>query len=111
MAACNRRFTPRRDPRLDRLQLDPPELVSLQNRHGTTLYGALFRPRRALRPRTLSNLVHVYGGPQAQSVVDAWSLTVNMRLQYLRSLGFLVFVLDNRGSARRGLAFEGGHQA
>jgi dipeptidyl-peptidase-4 len=30
-----------------------------------------------------------------------------MRLQYLRSLGFLVFVLDNRGSARRGLAFEG----
>ncbi|MFP4395421.1 MAG: prolyl oligopeptidase family serine peptidase [Anaerolineales bacterium] len=30
-----------------------------------------------------------------------------MRAQYLRSLGFLVFKLDNRGSARRGLAFEG----
>jgi dipeptidyl-peptidase-4 len=30
-----------------------------------------------------------------------------MRPQYLRSLGFLVFVLDNRGSSRRGLAFEG----
>ena len=30
-----------------------------------------------------------------------------MRAQYLRSLGFLVFILDNRGSARRGLEFEG----
>jgi dipeptidyl-peptidase-4 len=29
-----------------------------------------------------------------------------MRAQYLRSLGFLVFVLDNRGSAGRGLQFE-----
>ena len=34
-------------------------------------------------------------------------MTVDMRAQYLRSLGFLVFKLDNRGSARRGLAFEG----
>ncbi len=30
-----------------------------------------------------------------------------MRAQHLRSLGFLVFILDNRGSARCGLAFEG----
>ena len=29
-----------------------------------------------------------------------------MRSQYLCSRGFLVFVLDNRGGARRGLAFE-----
>ena len=29
-----------------------------------------------------------------------------MRAQYLRSLGFLVFTLDNRGSAGRGMAFE-----
>jgi dipeptidyl-peptidase-4 len=30
-----------------------------------------------------------------------------MRAQHLRSRGFLVAVIDNRGSARRGLAFEG----
>jgi dipeptidyl-peptidase-4 len=30
-----------------------------------------------------------------------------MRAQYLRGLGYLVWKLDNRGSARRGLAFEG----
>jgi dipeptidyl-peptidase-4 len=49
----------------------------------------------------------VYGCPQVQLVENHWLLTVSMRAQYLRSLGYLVFVLDNRGSARRGLAFEG----
>jgi dipeptidyl-peptidase 4 len=96
-----------RDPRLDQLQLEPPELVTVQNRQGTTLFGALFRPPNRFGPGPYPTLVYVYGGPHAQLVVDAWTLTINMRLQYLRSLGFLVFVLDNRGSARRGLAFEG----
>jgi dipeptidyl-peptidase-4 len=40
-------------------------------------------------------------------VVNSWLMTQGMRAQYLRSQGFLVFILDNRGSARRGLAFEG----
>ncbi len=96
-----------RDPRLDQLQLEPPELVTLQNRHGTPLYGALFKPPAQFGPGPYPTLVCVYGGPHAQLVANAWNLTVSMRLQYLRSLGFLVFVLDNRGSARRGLAFEG----
>jgi dipeptidyl-peptidase-4 len=50
--------------------------------------------------------VQVYGGPHAQTVNNSWAMTVSMRAQYLRSLGFLVFLLDNRGSARRGLEFE-----
>ena len=36
----------------------------------------------------------------------SWVLPLDMRAQYLAQHGFLVFVLDNRGSARRGLAFE-----
>ena len=40
-------------------------------------------------------------------VTNSWRMTTNLRAQYLRDQGFLVFVLDNRGSARRGLAFEG----
>ena len=34
-------------------------------------------------------------------------MTASMNRQYLRGMGFLVFGLDNRGSARRGLRFEG----
>jgi len=95
------------DPRLERLNLKPPELVTLQNRHGITLHGALYQPPVKYGPGPFPTIVMVYGGPHVQLVVNNWLLTVAMRAQYLRSLGYLVFVLDNRGSARRGLAFEG----
>ncbi len=96
-----------RDTRLEKLYLQPPEFVSLQNRQGDTLYGALYRPLAHFGEGPHPTLVWVYGGPHAQLVINGWDMTVNMRAQYLRELGFLIFVLDNRGSARRGLAFEG----
>lgn len=94
------------DPRLENLHLQPPEVVQLNNRHGDLLYGAIYRPAESFGPGPFPTVVIVYGGPHAQMVVDNWLLTMRMRAQYLRSLGFLVFVLDNRGSARRGLEFE-----
>jgi dipeptidyl-peptidase 4 len=97
----------RPDPRVEALQLQPPELVSLSNRQGDTLYGAVYHPDvQQFGPGPYPTIVYVYGGPHAQLVANGWGLTVNMRPQYLRSLGYLVFILDNRGSARRGLAFE-----
>jgi dipeptidyl-peptidase-4 len=95
------------DPRLEQLNLQPPELVTLQNRHGDRLYGAVFHPPAMYGPGPHPTVVLVYGCPGVQLVANSWLLTVAMRVQYLRSLGYLAFVLDNRGSARRGLAFEG----
>ncbi len=93
------------DPRIAALGLEPPELVTLESRDGETLHGALYRPPQGAGPWPV--IVSVYGGPHAQRVVDAWDMTVDMRAQSLRRRGHVVFVLDNRGSARRGLAFEG----
>lgn len=96
------------DPRITALGLTPPEMVSLENRDGIRLYGAVYRPDKSFGEGPYPSLIQVYGGPHAQSVDNSWKMTASMRAQYLRSLGFLVFVLDNRGSARRGLAFESG---
>ncbi|MCY1054520.1 DPP IV N-terminal domain-containing protein [Nannocystis sp. SCPEA4] len=106
------------DPRLAGLDLPPPELLSFRNRHGDELWAAIYRPdpsasradaRGAPVPAgpPYPTLVQVYGGPHAQRVVDTWGSTVDMRAQALRSRGYLVIKIDNRGSARRGLAFEG----
>lgn len=97
----------RRDPRIGAFGLQPPELVTLHNRAGVPLHGALYRPPASFGPGPYPTIVCVYGGPHVQWVVNGWVMTLGMREQYLRSLGFLVFILDNRGSARRGLAFEG----
>ena len=95
------------DPRVEELALTPPELVTIESRDGETLHGALYRPAPEFGPGPHPTVIYVYGGPHAQVVDNHWSMTCSMRSQYLRSLGYLVFCLDNRGSARRGLAFEG----
>ena len=86
------------------LGLRAPELISLPAADGTTLYGALYRAAEGEEPPPL--ILAVYGGPHAQTVLDAWGLTVDLRAQYLSQRGFAVLKLDNRGMAGRGLAFE-----
>lgn len=89
------------------LGLCVPEVTSFRTRDGTLLYAAIYateQTRAASQPRPL--VVSVYGGPHAQKVTNTWSLTVDLRAQYLAQHGFVVLKVDNRGSANRGLAFE-----
>lgn len=95
-------------PRFRKLQLKPPEVIQAEAKDGTTLYGALYKPDEAkFGPPPYKTMIQVYGGPSVQLVCDSWINTVDMRSQYLRSKGILVWKMDNRGTARRGLKFEG----
>lgn len=51
-------------------------------------------------------VIHVYGGPHAQRVNHGWGGWQGFVAQHLASQGFVVFTLDNRGSANRGKDFE-----
>ncbi|XP_077227395.1 prolyl oligopeptidase family protein isoform X2 [Tasmannia lanceolata] len=94
-------------PRLKGLQLLPPEIVQIRAIDGTILFGALYKPdEKKFGPPPYKTLISVYGGPSVQIVCDSWINTVDMRAQYLRGKGILVWKLDNRGTARRGLKFE-----
>ncbi len=95
------------DPRVAALGLSAPQIVAFQNGNGDTLYGALYFPLAEYGPGPYPVIVSVYGGPHAQRVTRNWAVTADMRAQYLSSLGYLVFKVENRGSARRGLSFEG----
>ncbi|MCA9719298.1 MAG: DPP IV N-terminal domain-containing protein, partial [Myxococcales bacterium] len=96
------------DPRVAALKLPPPQLVTLQSRDNTTLHGAIYSPDPdVFGDGPYPTMISVYGGPHAQRVQNNWAMTVDMRAQYLAAHGVLVFKLDNRGSSRRGLDFEG----
>jgi len=94
------------DPEIERLALCPPELVTVPARDGATLYGAIYRPPSVVPGDRLPVLVNVYGGPHVQTVTNSWGMTADLRAQFLAREGFVVFKLDNRGSARRGHRFE-----
>jgi dipeptidyl-peptidase 4 len=89
------------------LGLFVPEITSFHTSDGVLLYAAIYateQTRSVGKPRPL--VVSVYGGPGVQTVTSSWSLTVDLRAQYLAQQGFVVLKVDNRGSAHRGLAFE-----
>lgn len=97
------------DPRLGTLDLRPPEFGTCPTDDGAEhLHLCVYRPDPAVHgPGPYPTVVAVYGGPHVQTVSNTWSATVDMRAQLLRGHGMLVLKVDNRGSARRGLAFEG----
>ncbi len=85
------------------VDLPPPEMHSFRTRDGVELFAAVYRPPASGRAPVI---VSVYGGPGPQMVNDSWVQTVDLRAQMLAQQGFVVLKVDNRGSARRGLAFE-----
>lgn len=93
-------------PRFKKLPLDPPEIIQIETKDGTILYGQIYKPdAERFGPPPYKTMIRVYGGPSVQLVSDSWVNTVDMRAQYLRSKGILVWKMDNRGTARRGLKF------
>lgn len=75
-----------------RLQLTPPEFRTLTASDGTPLHGLVYIPdsKQFGRPPYRA-VVSVYGGPNVQIVCNTWMNTVDMRAQYLRSRGILVW--------------------
>lgn len=99
------------DPRVGSLAtlLRPPRFVNFPSTDGQeSLLASLYVPDAELfGSGPHPTVVSCYGGPHVQFVQDKWtSATADMRAQFLRSQGFLVLKVDNRGSDRRGLAFE-----
>jgi dipeptidyl-peptidase-4 len=81
------------------------EWVDLKAEDGTVLHASLLKPADFDPSRKYPVVVSVYGGPHAQVVTNAWG-SGSPFAHLLASRGFLVWSLDNRGSAGRGYAFE-----
>ena len=82
------------------------ELGELKAEDGQTLYTRLIKPYDFDPNKKYPVIVYVYGGPHAQMITDSWTAGAGIDLLYYAQEGFIVFTLDNRGSADRGEAFE-----
>lgn len=82
-----------------------PEFGELTAEDGQVLHTRLFKPVPFDASKKYPVVVRVYGGPHAQLVTNSWS-EQDYFTQYLVQQGYVVFQLDNRGSAHRGTRFE-----
>jgi len=81
-----------------------PEFGTLAAEDGQMLEYRLFKPAHFDPAKRYPAIVDVYGGPGVQRVLDNW--TGASFTQILTRAGYVVFQLDNRGSAFRGTAFQ-----
>ena len=82
------------------------EIDSIKAEDGQLLYTRIIKPYNFDPEKKYPVIVYVYGGPHAQLITDTWLAGAGIYLNYLAQEGFIVFTVDNRGSADRGEAFE-----
>lgn len=82
------------------------ELLTFRTQDGETLNGRMLKPRRFDPRRRYPVLMHTYGGPGSQVVLDQWGGTGALWYHYLAQQGYLIFLCDNRGTGARGRDFR-----
>jgi dipeptidyl-peptidase-4 len=79
-----------------------PQFGTTKGPDGTALYWKMITP--PLEPgKRYPVFVEHYGGPHSQMVTKGWGGALQ---QAIVDAGYIYFVIDNRGSSNRGVAFE-----
>jgi dipeptidyl-peptidase-4 len=86
-----------------REQLTEKEFGQLRAEDGQMLDYYVQKPVGFDPAKTYPAVVHVYGGPHGRTVRKSWGIGFN---DILAANGYVVFSLDNRGAADRGVKFE-----
>ena len=83
------------------------ESGTLKAADGTTdLYWRMVKPHDFNPAKKYPTVVYVYGGPHAHNVEASWHWASRSWETYMAQKGYIVFILDNRGSENRGRDFE-----
>lgn len=78
----------------------------LKGEDNTDLYYRLIKPTNFDPEKQYPVFIYTYGGPHAQLITNSYDAGAGFFLNYMASQGYVVFTLDNRGSANRGFEFE-----
>jgi dipeptidyl-peptidase-4 len=72
----------------------------------TELHYRMVLPKDFDENKKYPAVVYVYGGPHAHNIASSWHWASRPWETYMAGEGYIVFVLDNRGSENRGKEFE-----
>lgn len=72
----------------------------------TDLYYRMVKPVNFDPTKKYPTIIYVYGGPHAHNVDARWHWASRSWETFMAQKGYLLFILDNRGSENRGKDFE-----
>ena len=86
--------------------LSPVEFFTIKAHDGVALNCSMIKPPNFDPAKKYPVIVYTYGGPHEQVVENAWMGGGFLWHQMMAQKGYIIFSLDNRGSAGRGHVFE-----
>ena len=72
----------------------------------TDLYYRMVKPFDFDENKQYPTVIYVYGGPHAHNIDARWHYASRSWETYMAQKGYILFILDNRGSEHRGRDFE-----
>lgn len=92
---------------LKEYKLGEMQQIVLKSKDGYDLHGRLYKPVDFDASKKYPVVVYWYGGPHAQITNGGWNGgSGDLWFQFMAQRGFVVFTMDTRGSAYRGMEFE-----
>ncbi|MFT5582351.1 MAG: dipeptidyl-peptidase-4, partial [Psychromonas sp.] len=88
------------------IDIGTTEISSITGKDGSKLYTRMIKPKNFDSSKKYPVLVYVYGGPHAQMITNSWLSGASLWMHWMADQGYIVYTLDNRGSDKRGFAFE-----
>ncbi|WP_426489946.1 S9 family peptidase [Hymenobacter sp. 102] len=92
--------------KLSQYNLATPEFFTFKTSEGVELNGQMLKPVGFDATKKYPVLMHVYGGPGSQTNADSWGGTNYLWHQMLAENGYIVVIVDGRGTGARGAAFK-----
>jgi dipeptidyl-peptidase-4 len=86
--------------------MSPREFFEIPLANGDHLNGYTIKPANFDPTKKYPVLMHVYGGPGSQQVLDVFPAADYYWYQMLLKKGYLIYCIDNRGTGARGVAFK-----
>jgi dipeptidyl-peptidase 4 len=86
--------------------MSPVEFIKVRAHDGMQLNALMIKPANFDPSRKYPVLVYTYGGPHVQVVLNQWGGSTFLWHEMMAQNDYIIFSLDNRGSAGRGHLFE-----
>lgn len=82
------------------------KIFSIKGKDGSDLWCRMFLPPNFDPNKKYPVIDYVYGGPGVQIILDTWNGAGANWMNWAAQEGYIVFTLENRGTANRGAKFE-----
>ncbi|MCK9407997.1 MAG: alpha/beta fold hydrolase [Bacteroidetes bacterium] len=93
-------------PILKQYKLGTVSFTTFTTSDGVVLNASIITPEKFDSTKQYPVVVYTYGGPGSQVVKNAWGGSYYLWHSLLAEKGYLIFMVDNRGTGARGVAFK-----